>query len=93
MSQDQQHDHDLVSVHSCANDGEADIIMGLLKSNDIEALRESNMPHLIYPTNADAQVIVNKEDEAEALRIIREHHEASTGDDPDEGAQEGGAED
>ena len=74
--QKQEHDHNLVSVHSCGNDGEANIIIGLLLANDIKALRESDLTHLSFPVNADAQVIVNKEDEAEALRIIAEHHEA-----------------
>ena len=75
-------DHDLVSVHTCANGGEAEIIIGLLKTNDIEALRESDMPHSVYSINADAQILANNEDEAEALRIISEH----------EDRQEGGAE-
>ena len=40
------------------------------------------MPHSVYSINADAQILANNEDEAEALRIISEH----------EDRQEGGAE-
>jgi hypothetical protein len=67
------HDHDLVSVHSCGTDGEAEIVIGLLKANEIDAFRGSDVPHSAFPVNADADILVNGDDEAEALLIIREH--------------------
>lgn len=77
MSDDME-DHELVSVHECENDDEADIIIALLESNGIEAFLSSDMPHSVLPVSDDAHVLVNREDEEEALRIIEESIESST---------------
>ncbi len=86
MSQEKE-EHELVMVHGCASDGEANIIIGLLRANGIEAMRESDMPHLTLPVRADAKILVNREDAAEAKRIINENKAPSTKD-----AEEGGEE-
>ncbi|HPO14795.1 MAG TPA: DUF2007 domain-containing protein [Candidatus Hydrogenedentes bacterium] len=71
MSEDME-DHELVSVHECENDDEADIIIALLEANGIEAFLSTEMPHSVLPVSDDAHVLVNREDEEEALRIIEE---------------------
>ncbi len=76
MSNDME-DHELVSVHECENDDEADIIIALLEANGIEAFLSTEMPHSVLPVSDDAHVLVNHEDEAEALRIIEESIKAS----------------
>jgi hypothetical protein len=65
-------DHELVSVYECENDEEADIIIGLLEANGIEAMLSSDLPHLSLPVAGDAHVMVNHSDAKEAKHVIEE---------------------
>lgn len=65
-------DHELVSVFSCENDEEADIIVGFLEANGIDAVRNNEVPHSVFPVSSDAHVLVNASDADEARRLIRE---------------------
>ena len=71
MSPDTEH-HNIKVVHVCEQDGEADIVIGFLKANGIDALQDSDLPHSILPANADAEVYVNEDDYEEAMRVLEE---------------------
>lgn len=64
--------HTLVPVHECANDGEAQVVISFLKSHDIEAFEDSNLPHSIYPVVGDGQVLVHVSDAEKAIRLLQE---------------------
>jgi len=69
MSGDTEH-HNLKVVHVSEQEGEAEIVIGFLKANGIEALEDSDLPHSILPANADSEVYVNEADYAEAKRLL-----------------------
>jgi hypothetical protein len=75
--------HTLVPVHACANDGEAQVVISFLKSHNIEAFENSNLPHSIYPVVGDGQVLVHESDAEEAMRLLQ-----SREDQPDDGGAE-----
>ena len=66
-------EHDLVTVHECADDIEAQVIISFLESEGIEAFLDSDMPHAVWPVSADANVLVNKADAEKARTLIAEH--------------------
>ncbi len=70
-------DHELVSIHNCEDDGEAEIIIDFLETNDIKAIVDSNVPHSVLPVVSDAHIMVNHADEAEARRLLEEREKAA----------------
>jgi hypothetical protein len=63
-------EHELVAVHICANDEEADVIISYLEANGIEAMLSTEMPHSIIAVTDDAAVLVNHVDVDEARHLL-----------------------
>lgn len=70
----------LVQVHACWSDAEADIIIGFLASNEIEAVSSSKIDHSVYPIIADGlgeiKVWVNEADAGRAVVLLAEQRNA-----------------
>lgn len=75
---DNQQEHGLAPVHTCADDSEAEVIIDYLGANGIEAVLDSNMPHSVLPVSDDARVLVNRADAEKARRLLAER-ESQTG--------------
>ena len=43
----------LVSIHTCWSDGEADVIVAFLATNEVEAFRNTQLDHALFPITAD----------------------------------------
>mgnify|MGYP006307909459 CR=1 FL=1 len=67
---DNQQEHNLVPVHTCADDTEAEVIIEYLGANGIEAISDSNIPHSVLPVSDDARVLVNREDAGRAKQLL-----------------------
>jgi hypothetical protein len=76
MAEKEEH-HGLVQVHVCEDENEADVIIGFLKANGIDAMDNANLPHSIYPVEGDAVVLVHEDDAEKALRLLNEREEAA----------------
>jgi len=63
-------EHGLEMVYSCKDDEEAEIIIGFLKSNGIEANIDSDMPHIAFPVEDDSKIYVNREDAEQARQLL-----------------------
>lgn len=63
-----------VSVHSCWNDQEAEIILSVLREHGIEARANSAVPHSILPIMADGlgkvDILVETPQDEEARAIL-----------------------
>jgi len=63
----------VVTVHECYNDGEAEIVIALLRDHGIEGIANSEIPHSVLPVTTDGlgkvRVLVD-EDVAEKARDI-----------------------
>ena len=65
-----QNDHGLTMVHECDDDDEANIVIGFLQSNGIEARIDSDLPHAILPVEGDSKIYVNHEDAEKAKKLL-----------------------
>ncbi len=72
MTENAEH-HNLVPIYVCEDDGEAEIIVEFLASNDINAMIDSNVPHSTLPVAEDARILVHEDDAEEAKRLLNEH--------------------
>lgn len=67
----------VVAVHECYSDGEAEVIAGVLRSENIEAVIKSDPPHSVLPVTAGrfgrVRVYV-AEDTAERAREVLANH-------------------
>lgn len=73
---EEQEHHNLVDVCACGSDGEAAIIIGLLREYGIEAHRDSDLPHSVYPVVSDATVYVHEDDAERAKALLAERRAA-----------------
>lgn len=73
---EEKDEHELVVVHVCEDDEEANIIIGFLESNGIEAALDTEGPHAVFPVEGDSQVVVNAAD-AERARVLLAEREAA----------------
>ena len=64
--------HELTPIYVCEDDEEAEIIIGYLKANDIDAMIDSNMPHSMLPVENDSRVVVNSDDAEAAKKLLAE---------------------
>lgn len=64
--------HGLEVVHVSRDDEEAEIIVGFLQSNGIEAIIDSNLTHSVLPVEDDARILVNEDDAERARQLIAE---------------------
>jgi len=66
----------VVPVHECYDDGEAEIIIGLLRDRGIEGFSNSEVPHSVLPITADGlgkvTILVDEGRAEEARTIIAE---------------------
>lgn len=63
----------VVPVHECYNDGEAEVVIALLRSYGIEGIANSEVPHSVLPLIADGLgkvTVLVDEDAAERARSI-----------------------
>jgi len=68
----------VVAVHECYSDGEAEVVAGVLRSENIEAIVKSDPPHSVLPVTAGrfgrVRVYV-EEDTAERAREVLANHQ------------------
>ena len=76
--------NNLVVVHVCYSDGEADVVIAFLKANEIDAVSSSRIDHSVFPITADGlaevQVLVAAES-AEAARVLLAEYSAQESSD------------
>lgn len=63
----------VVPVHECYDDGEAEVVIALLRSHGIEGIANSEVPHSVLPIIADGLgkvTVLVDEDAAERARSI-----------------------
>ena len=69
----------VVAVHECYNDGEAEVVIALLREYGIEGIANSEVPHSVLPLTADGlgkvRVLVDEDVAEKALTIISESQE------------------
>lgn len=79
----------MISVHTCWNDAEAEIVIGLLRAHDIDARANSEIPHTILPLTTDGlgeiQVLVREEDAELAHEILQRQRDTPAPDMPGRG--------
>ncbi len=63
-------EHGLEMVYACKDDEEAEIIVGYLNSNGIEANIDSDLPHITFPVEDDSKIYVNRENAAQARELL-----------------------
>ena len=84
---DAEMERPVVPVHVCYDDGEAEIVIGLLRSHGIEGIANSEVPHSVLPVTVDGlgkvQVLVDEKVAERAREIIAEREQES-GDAPQE---------
>ena len=75
---------DLVPVHVCYSDGEADVVIAFLEANEINAFASSSIAHSVYPITADGlaevHVLVASESAEAARALLAEHAAQSLSD-------------
>ena len=75
------------TVHECYDDGEAEVVIALLRDHRIEGFANSEVPHSVLPITADGlgkvRVLVAKGLAEEARSIIADRREPEDG--PDRG--------
>ena len=65
----------VVPVHVCYDDGEAEVVIALLRDHGIEGIANSELSHSVFPITADGlgrvRVLVDEEEAENARLIIR----------------------
>ncbi len=66
----------VVPIHECYDDGEAEVVIALLRGHGIEGIANSEVPHSVLPITADGlgkvSVLVDKDTADRARSIISE---------------------
>ena len=74
----------LIPVHACWSDVEADIVIGFLAANEIEAAANSQVDHAVFPITVDGlgeiQIWVAEEDAERARALIAEQRNIDPAD-------------
>lgn len=75
----------IVVVHQCYSDGEAEVVAGVLRSENIEAFVKSDPPHSVLPVTAGrfgrVLVYVAEEEEERAREVLANHLKENEGND------------
>ena len=83
---EQESERTVVPVHECYDDGEAEVVIALLRDHGIEGFANSEVPHSVLPITADGlgkvTVLVDGEIAEKARSIIAERREPKDGPDP-----------
>ena len=76
------HKRPVVTVHECYNDGEAEIVLALLRDRGIEGFANSEVPHSILPLTTDGlgkvSILVDEDLAEKARAIISESTDQGT---------------
>ena len=76
----------VVPVHECYDDGEAEVVMALLRDYGIEGFANSEVPHSVLPITADGlgkvTVLVDEDLAEKARSIIAEQRGSKDAPDP-----------
>lgn len=71
----------VVPVHTCAEDSEAEIVVGLLRGRDIESFQTSELPPEVFPLAAgplgQVTIWVDEANRDRAILVIEESLEAN----------------
>lgn len=77
----------MVSVHQCWTDGEAEVLLSVLREHNIEGRANSEVPHNIMPLTVDGLGKIDiyvPEDDAEAARAALAERRSTGETDEDE---------
>lgn len=78
---DQEKERPVVSIHECYDDGEAEVVIALLREHGIEGIANSEVPHSVLPLTTDGlgkvRVLVDEDAAEKALAIIDESRKSS----------------
>ena len=72
---DEPQQRSVVPIHSCADDSEAEVVVALLRANDIESFPNSELPPSVLPVAGplgEVTIYVDPENRDRAIRIIEE---------------------
>ncbi len=73
---EQEGERPVVPVHECYDDGEAEVVIALLRDHGIEGIANSEVPHSVLPITADGlgkvSVLVDEDTADKARSIISE---------------------
>lgn len=73
---EQESEGAVVPVHECYDDGEAEVVIALLRDHGIEGIANSEVPHSVLPITADGlgkvSVLVDEDTADRARSIISE---------------------
>ena len=73
---EQESEGPVVAIHECWDDGEAEVVIALLRDHGIEGIANSEVPHSVLPITADGlgkvSVLVDKDTADRARSIISE---------------------
>jgi hypothetical protein len=75
--------HHLVAVHGANTDGEAEVVLALLRAHGIDAYEANRLPHSVYPVVGDGQIFVHEDDAEAAQRILAERPDPASLENPD----------
>ena len=83
---EQERERRVVPVHECYDDGEAEVVIALLRDHGIEGYANSEVPHSVLPITADGlgkvTVLVDQDFAEKARSIIAEQRGPEDGPDP-----------
>ncbi len=83
---EQNREGPVAPVHECYDDGEAEVVIALLRDHGIEAFANSEVPHSVLPITTDGlgkvTVLVHEDFAEKARSIIDERRGAEDGPDP-----------
>ena len=83
---EQESGRSIVPVHECWDDGEAEVVIALLRDRGIEGIANSEVPHSVWPLTTDGlgkvTVLVDEDLAEKARSIIAEQREPEAGPDP-----------
>ena len=73
---EQESERSVVPVHECYDDGEAEVVIALLRDHGIEGIANSEVPHSVLPITAaglgKVLVLVDENIAEQARTIIRQ---------------------
>jgi hypothetical protein len=77
---DEPEKRNVVPVHTCAEDAEAEVVVALLRGHDIESFPNSELPPTVLPVAGplgQVTIYVDPENRDRAIKIIEDQLEAN----------------
>jgi hypothetical protein len=75
---EEPHQRTVVPVHTCAEDSEAEVVIALLRSHEIESFPNSELPPTVLPVAGplgQVTIYVDPDNRDRAIQIIESHLE------------------